>query len=328
MTNVVEIALFTDDVEAAASFYCGLLGAEPVAQWPGGAIFAAGDTKVLVHEREAAMENGPPNEDHFAFSVVDLDEACDELRAQGTSLMVRAARLSLGSLRVPSRSRRPARRARPDPELVLVHALRGAGEACAAALESHEKVAPWKVNDNVAVIVGRCRDCDGTRSGRRCLPHSALPDARRNFSQSLDPNNLNVGAVGEPWMRLEQGSDALDLVRVSDDDRVRVSYRDPDECNPVDDFRWPDPNFAEVLLDLAALEHRRDDFPLADTNRNPTCAAALGEPGGGNASSVARELGLRAVGIPDDDAHVLVTGGDDLDDAIGVACEVVSLRRV
>ena len=96
MTNVVEIALFTDDVEAAASFYCGLLGAEPVAQWPGGAIFAAGDTKVLVHEREAAMENGPPNEDHFAFSVVDLDEACDELRAQGTSLMVEPQDYSWG----------------------------------------------------------------------------------------------------------------------------------------------------------------------------------------------------------------------------------------
>lgn len=88
MTNVAEIALFTDDVEAAATFYRGLLGAEPVAEWPGGAIFAAGDSKVLVHERRAAMENGPQNEDHFAFSVADLDEACDELRAQGTSLMV------------------------------------------------------------------------------------------------------------------------------------------------------------------------------------------------------------------------------------------------
>jgi catechol 2,3-dioxygenase-like lactoylglutathione lyase family enzyme len=41
MTNVAEIALFTDDVEAAATFYRGLLGAEPVAEWPGGAIFAA-----------------------------------------------------------------------------------------------------------------------------------------------------------------------------------------------------------------------------------------------------------------------------------------------
>ena len=88
MTNVVEIALFTDDVEAASTFYRGLLGTEPVVQWPGGAIFHAGDTKVLVHERGAAMENGPPNEDHFALSVADLDEACDDLRAQGTSLMV------------------------------------------------------------------------------------------------------------------------------------------------------------------------------------------------------------------------------------------------
>ncbi|MBM2823667.1 MAG: Lactoylglutathione lyase-related protein [Thermoleophilia bacterium] len=88
MTNVVEVAIFTDDVAAAATFYRGLLGAEPVAEWPGGAIFAAGDSKLLVHERGAAMENGPPNEDHFAFSVVDLDAACDELSAHGVPFLV------------------------------------------------------------------------------------------------------------------------------------------------------------------------------------------------------------------------------------------------
>jgi catechol 2,3-dioxygenase-like lactoylglutathione lyase family enzyme len=85
---VAEIALFTDDVEAAMEFYAGVLGATPVAEWPGGAIFAAGDSKLLVHERSAALESGPPNEDHFAFSVVDLDAACDELRARGASLLV------------------------------------------------------------------------------------------------------------------------------------------------------------------------------------------------------------------------------------------------
>jgi catechol 2,3-dioxygenase-like lactoylglutathione lyase family enzyme len=88
MKNVTEIALFTDDVEAATGFYAGLLGAAPVAEWPGGAIFAAGASKLLVHERSAALKDGPPNEDHFAFSVVDLDAACDELRAQGVSFLV------------------------------------------------------------------------------------------------------------------------------------------------------------------------------------------------------------------------------------------------
>jgi len=88
MKSVAEIALFTDDVQPTTGFYRGLLGVEPVAKWPGGAIFAVGDSKLLVHERSAAMESGPPNEDHFAFSVVDLDAACDELRAHGALFVV------------------------------------------------------------------------------------------------------------------------------------------------------------------------------------------------------------------------------------------------
>ena len=88
MKTVAEIALFTDDVEAAKQFYAGLLGTSPVAEWPGGALFAAGATKLLVHERTAAMANGPPNEDHFAFAVPDLDAACDELRRNGAAFLV------------------------------------------------------------------------------------------------------------------------------------------------------------------------------------------------------------------------------------------------
>ena len=88
MKNVVEIALFTDEVEATTSFYRGLLGAPPIAEWPGGAIFAAGGTRLLVHERATALESGPPNEDHFALSVDALDASCDELREQGMSFLV------------------------------------------------------------------------------------------------------------------------------------------------------------------------------------------------------------------------------------------------
>jgi len=88
MKTVAEIALFTDDVEAAKRFYASLLGALPVAEWPGGAIFAAGDAKLLVHERSTAMENGPPNEDHFAFAVENLDVAREELCRHGVSFLV------------------------------------------------------------------------------------------------------------------------------------------------------------------------------------------------------------------------------------------------
>ncbi|MGH3064987.1 MAG: VOC family protein [Gaiellaceae bacterium] len=79
MTEVAELALFTDDVAAVVSFYRGLLGAAPFAEWAGGAIFAVGDAKLLVHERAAAMDDGPPNEDHFALSVVDLEVAYAEI---------------------------------------------------------------------------------------------------------------------------------------------------------------------------------------------------------------------------------------------------------
>ena len=88
MKDLAEIALFTDDVAAATGFYARLLGTAPVAEWPGGAIFVVGDAKLLVHERSVAMENGPPNEDHFAFSVADLDAACAELRGQAVSFLV------------------------------------------------------------------------------------------------------------------------------------------------------------------------------------------------------------------------------------------------
>jgi len=88
MKRIAEIALFTDDVEAATRFYEGLLGTSPVAEWPLGVSFAAGDARLLVHERSAAMENGPPNEDHFAFAVASLDAAREELARCGVSFLV------------------------------------------------------------------------------------------------------------------------------------------------------------------------------------------------------------------------------------------------
>jgi catechol 2,3-dioxygenase-like lactoylglutathione lyase family enzyme len=88
VTGVVEIALFTDDVGAAMAFYRDLVGAKPVAEWPGGAIVEAGGVKILVHERAAARTDGPPNEDHFALSVASLDEACAALQATGVVFLV------------------------------------------------------------------------------------------------------------------------------------------------------------------------------------------------------------------------------------------------
>jgi len=88
VTNLGEIALFTDDVDDVASFYQRLLGSDPVARWPGGALFAVDDCKLLVHERAGAQAGGPPNEDHFALSVDDLAAASAEALAAGLLLLV------------------------------------------------------------------------------------------------------------------------------------------------------------------------------------------------------------------------------------------------
>lgn len=88
MRQPVEIALFTDDVEAVRRFYELLLGGAPEAEWPGGAIFAAGDVKVLVHERGEATAGGPASEDHLAVGAPDVDGTCAELQAQGLELLL------------------------------------------------------------------------------------------------------------------------------------------------------------------------------------------------------------------------------------------------
>jgi catechol 2,3-dioxygenase-like lactoylglutathione lyase family enzyme len=71
-----------------SAFYRGLLGADPVAEWPGGSLFKVGDGKLLVHERGAGTSDGPPNEDHFALAVEDLDGACTALASDEFVLLV------------------------------------------------------------------------------------------------------------------------------------------------------------------------------------------------------------------------------------------------
>ena len=90
MRAVVEVALFTDDVDGLRAFYERVLAARPEASWPGGALYAAGGAKLLVHERSGAPEGGPPNEDHVAIGVPDVDRACAELRQLGAEILVEA----------------------------------------------------------------------------------------------------------------------------------------------------------------------------------------------------------------------------------------------
>ena len=70
---LAEIALFTDDVERLVAFYERVLGRPPSANWPGGATFDLDGVTLLVHVRGEASEGMPPNVDHFALRVPNVD---------------------------------------------------------------------------------------------------------------------------------------------------------------------------------------------------------------------------------------------------------------
>ena len=88
MKQVVEIAMFTGDVDGMATFYERLLGAGPVARGQGMAIFDVGGVKLLIHETSAPAADGPPNEDHIAYGVPDVDAACRQLAEQGLAIEI------------------------------------------------------------------------------------------------------------------------------------------------------------------------------------------------------------------------------------------------
>ena len=77
-----EIALFTDDVDGLVDFYRRVLGREPAASWPGGATFDVDGVTMLIHVKGEAREDMPPNVDHFALRVADVDADAARLGAE------------------------------------------------------------------------------------------------------------------------------------------------------------------------------------------------------------------------------------------------------
>jgi hypothetical protein len=45
----------------------------------------------VTHERSVALQGGPPNEDHHALAVEDLDAKCNALGARALVLLVELA---------------------------------------------------------------------------------------------------------------------------------------------------------------------------------------------------------------------------------------------
>jgi predicted enzyme related to lactoylglutathione lyase len=87
MSELVEVALFSDDVEGLKHFYGRLVGGSPEDDWAGGATYSAGPVKLLVHRRADASADGPANDDHFALAVSDLDGTCEDLRERGVTFV-------------------------------------------------------------------------------------------------------------------------------------------------------------------------------------------------------------------------------------------------
>lgn len=86
MKKLTEIAFFTDDVESMARFYGAFLGENPVAQSEGMAIFFTGETKIFIHHKYTPGEGDLPPENHMAFTVEDVDAACQALSEQGITI--------------------------------------------------------------------------------------------------------------------------------------------------------------------------------------------------------------------------------------------------
>ncbi len=86
--ELVELAFFTENVEAMAVFYRRLLGSDPVAQSDDMAIFMMGQTKIFIHRTYTPAEGELPPENHTAFAVDDVDATSQALVEQGLTLEV------------------------------------------------------------------------------------------------------------------------------------------------------------------------------------------------------------------------------------------------
>ncbi len=84
--KLIELAYFTENVEAMAIFYHELLGMEAVAKSDDMAIFMSGETKIFIHRKYPATEAELPADQHIAFEVGDVDEICEKLVKQGLTL--------------------------------------------------------------------------------------------------------------------------------------------------------------------------------------------------------------------------------------------------
>lgn len=92
MNQITEIALFTNDVERLAQFYECLLGVPPTTRSSNMAQFQIGTVHLLLHHKDSpdpqypSRPDDPPNEDHVALAVADVDTLCAALGRQRVAI--------------------------------------------------------------------------------------------------------------------------------------------------------------------------------------------------------------------------------------------------
>ncbi len=86
--KLTEIAHFSANPAEMARFYERLLGKPPVARSEDMAIFMIGETKLFIHRTYHPSDSDLPPENHHAFTVPDVDEACRRLQDLGLNLEV------------------------------------------------------------------------------------------------------------------------------------------------------------------------------------------------------------------------------------------------
>ncbi len=86
MKKLIEVTLFTGDVQGTVRFYHNLLGLKPVWELKDSAQFDLNGVILLIHvkgDSEKPLLGYPPDRDHFAFGVEDVDKSCAELLLKG-----------------------------------------------------------------------------------------------------------------------------------------------------------------------------------------------------------------------------------------------------
>jgi catechol 2,3-dioxygenase-like lactoylglutathione lyase family enzyme len=88
MGTVVEVAYFTDQLEAMTAFYQQVLESEPVEKSEGMTVFQSGTTKIFLHALYQPGENDLPPVNHLAVAVKDVDQACQKLSESGLAVEI------------------------------------------------------------------------------------------------------------------------------------------------------------------------------------------------------------------------------------------------